>query len=125
LLKTAEESAPRADALASEIAEAEKWSGKKILLMEELDKRNKLISQETDTQARLTRIEKELAETSSEKLQARMMKESSDLKTRLDDIAQAKSELLSISAIWSCWIIHGNIVLSFADCKNGQIQPQG
>lgn len=30
LLKTAEESAPRADALASEIAEAEKWSGKKF-----------------------------------------------------------------------------------------------
>lgn len=29
----------------------------KILLMEELDKRNKLISQEADTQARLTRIE--------------------------------------------------------------------
>lgn len=65
----------------------------KILLMEELDKRNKLISQEADTQARLTRIEKQLADTSSERLQARMMKESSDLKTRLDDIAQAKEEL--------------------------------
>lgn len=92
-LKNAEESAPRAEALASDIAEAEKWSGKKILLMEELDKRNKLISQEADTQARLTRIEKQLADTSSERLQARMMKESSDLKTRLDDIAQAKEEL--------------------------------
>ena len=53
MLKTAEESAPRADALASEIAEAEKWSGKKILLMEELDKRNKLISQETGQHRRV------------------------------------------------------------------------
>ena len=41
----------------------------------------------------------------------------------LDSIQTAN--LPNISAIWSCWIIHGNIVLSFADCKNGQIQPQG
>ncbi len=95
-LAAAAEAQPKAKSLADEIAAAESWSGRKTELMDEVGNRTKLVGQEQDLTTRLEKQQSQLATAKNQKLITRLNKEVSDLRTKLDDVARAKEELLTL-----------------------------
>lgn len=84
---------PDVEKLTTEIAEAEKWSGNKTSLMEQVGDKARLIGEEAKITARVAKFEDDLSKAKSDRLIKKLTKESSDLKTRLESIAKAKEEL--------------------------------